>query len=287
MVFGYCVEFLFNFLYNLVCNDILGYCEEKGRFLMLNIQFEYFNHFTLTPRRYVQEHNHNCYELAYYYDGNGETSAAKKTYKYHPYTYAIYRPYVMHTETHYNTSSIFDIGFSIDSSCPFQPETGIYEDSEKTIWSLIKKIRSEMGQKKSYYNYSVELFTAQLLLTHQRWYGRELNSFNPMYYIYKYIDENFIQDIDITTLAEMSGYSYDYFRHLFKEEAGVSPKNYIIDKRINFAKKLLLEMNISVSEVAHRCGFSTGSQFTVIFKERTGASPLQYKKSYKHYDLEN
>jgi AraC family transcriptional activator of pobA len=248
---------------------------------MLNVQFEYFNHYSLTSSRYVQEHNHNCYELAYYYDGSGETSAEKSIYKYHPYTYAIYRPYVMHTEIHYDTTSVFDIGFTIDSNCPFQLETGLYDDSEKSIWNIIKKIRSEMSLKKGFYNVAVELHTAQLLLAHHRGYGREGNCFNPMYYIYKYIDENFIQDIDIQTLAEMSGYSYDYFRHLFREEAGVSPKNYIIDKRICLAKKLLLEMNISILEIAQKCGFSNGSQFTVIFKDRTGISPLQYRKSFK------
>ena len=102
-----------------------------------------------------------------------------------------------------------------------------------------------------------------------------------MYYIYKYIDENFIQDIDIQTLAEMSGYSYDYFRHLFKEESGVSPKNYIIDKRINFAKKLLTESENTISEVAQKSGFSNGPQFTVIFKDRTGLSPMQFRKTFK------
>lgn len=251
---------------------------------MLDVQFEYLNHYTLSPKRYVQEHNHNCYELVYYYDGTGETSAEKKVYKYHPYTYAIYRPYVMHTETHYDTSSVFDIGFLIDSGSPFQPQTGIYEDNEKSIWSIVKKIRAEMSQKKGFYNVAVELYTAQLLLSHQRGHARDLNSFNPMYYIHKYIEENFVQDIDIQTLAEMSGYSYDYFRHLFKEEVGISPKNYIIDKRISFAKKLLSETNTTISEIAQKSGFSNGPQFTVIFKERTGLSPAQYRKSIKISD---
>jgi AraC family transcriptional activator of pobA len=131
--------------------------KRKVRF-MLNVQFEYFNHFILLPSRYVQEHNHNCYELVYFYDGNGETSAENNVYKYHPYTYAVYRPYVMHTETHYDTSSVFDVGFFIDTNCPFQPETGIYDDCEKSVWAFIKKINSEMSLKKSFYNVAVELY---------------------------------------------------------------------------------------------------------------------------------
>ena len=171
---------------------------------------------------------------------------------------------------------MFNIGFFIDSNCPFQPQTGIYEDREKSVWSIIKKIRSEMSQKKGFYNVAVELFSAQILLVHQRYYGRDNNSFNPMYYIYKYIDENYVQDINIQTLSEMSGYSYDYFRHIFKEDSGVSPKNYILDKRINLAKKILQDSNTSVSEIAQKCGFSNGSQWFMVHKMRPAFKVLQF-----------
>lgn len=248
------------------------------------VQFEYLYHYIHTSRRFIQEHNHSCYELVYYYDGTGETQIDRNTvYKYQPYTYAIYKPYDLHTETHYDSSSVFCIGFHLESRCPFKLEAGVYEDMEKSVWGIIKKIRSEISLKNDFYNIAVELYTSQIAIIHQRRHGKKASPFDSMNYIYKFLDENFAQDINIDTLVEMSGYSYDYFRHLFKEAVGVSPNNYILDKRIGYAKQLLADGRSSVSEIAGLCGFQSSSQFAVIFKKRTGMPPLQYRKDFRKY----
>lgn len=247
---------------------------------MFTIRFEYLSRFVHTTRRYVKEHNHGCYELVYYLDGQGETCVNQETvYPYGPGTYMIYNPYDLHTETHSTDSTVYCLGFYLTQDSVFHPQTGIYRDENQSVWRLIDKIFEEIGEKRDLYPVAARLYTCELLLIHHRRYGAFAPSYDSMNYIYRFLEENFSNDICLKTLVDMSGYSYDYFRHLFKESFGVSPKNYILDKRITYGKQLLKEKSIPVSEIAHLCGFSTVSQFNSIFKKRVGVSPLQFKKN--------
>ena len=56
-----------------------------------------------------------------------------------------------------------------------------------------------------------------------------------------------------------------------------SPNNYVLNSRINYAKRLLLEPESRVSEVAFKCGFSDPKYFSKCFKTATGKTPSEYK----------
>ncbi|MNG21073.1 Exoenzyme S synthesis regulatory protein ExsA [compost metagenome] len=75
----------------------------------------------------------------------------------------------------------------------------------------------------------------------------------------------------------MADYSYDRFRHLFKQTYGVSPGEYILNKRIKHAIELLLHTHISITSIAMECGFSTDAQFCTLFKREIGESPRSYR----------
>ena len=67
---------------------------------------------------------------------------------------------------------------------------------------------------------------------------------------------------------------------LFKKSFGTTPYTYVLLKKISFAKKLLIDTNLSVKEIATKLCFSDEYYFSNIFKEKVGCSPLQYRKSY-------
>lgn len=248
---------------------------------MLTSHFEYISHFYHTNRKYISKHNHSCYELVYYCNGTGETCFDnKRPLFYSPNHYVIYQPYDYHTETHYSDSFVYCIGFNIDSKHPLRPNRGIYHDADCTILPLVEKLSSEVIEKMAFYDFAAESLLNQILITHQRSYSANHESIDAIQYIIKFIDENFTQNINLSLLCEMSGYSYDYFRHLFKEKVGISPKTYILNKQISHAKQLLIKEQMPVSQVAERCGFSNSSQFNVIFKKQVGMSPLQFKKEH-------
>lgn len=83
---------------------------------------------------------------------------------------------------------------------------------------------------------------------------------------------------DVSSLAKMSGVSEAYFRRLFVNKYGMSPKEYIINLRINYAKSLLLAGEFAVSKVALMCGYSDPAYFSREFSHRVGVAPKDYKK---------
>lgn len=84
-------------------------------------------------------------------------------------------------------------------------------------------------------------------------------------------------------LASQSGISEIYFRRIFKEMFGTTPKQYILGLRIKKACKLLIESSASVSEIAEECGFSSVYHFCRSFKDNTGLTPSEYSKQNKSY----
>ena len=98
----------------------------------------------------------------------------------------------------------------------------------------------------------------------------------------RYIDENFQMDLDMHKIAEETYYSYERFRHVFKEQTGVSPHKYVNNKRVELAAFLMeIYPGVSVSSIAKECGFSGVSQFSNAFKAKMGISPMDYKQKLK------
>ena len=101
-----------------------------------------------------------------------------------------------------------------------------------------------------------------------------------------YIQEHY-GEIGITNeaLAEISGMSTVYFRKLFTKRYGLSPMKYISNIRIENAKNLLLEGNLSTSEIAEAVGFSSVYSFSRAFKNATEISPTEFIKKNKNFSL--
>ncbi len=95
-----------------------------------------------------------------------------------------------------------------------------------------------------------------------------------------YIHENF-WDADISNgfLASLTNISEVYFRKLFVKTFSTTPHEYIVNLRIEKAKRMLLEGK-NVSETAQLCGFSNLYYFSGAFKKIVGASPSEYVKTY-------
>ena len=60
----------------------------------------------------------------------------------------------------------------------------------------------------------------------------------------------------------------------------ISPKEYIITRRLNEASAMLLEGELSVSEIARSVGYADYTQLTRLFKVKTGMSPQEYRNKY-------
>ena len=85
-------------------------------------------------------------------------------------------------------------------------------------------------------------------------------------------------ELTVAELALTCNISEAYFRRLFEAKFGVSPKEYIIEKRIGYAKQLLETGEVSVNDTAFLCGYSETTHFSREFTKRVGVSPNEYKK---------
>lgn len=86
------------------------------------------------------------------------------------------------------------------------------------------------------------------------------------------------EDISLSRMSETVDLSAAYFSHLFKVSTGISFKKYVNMIRVEYAKRLLEEKELSVLEVGFESGFNTPSQFIRVFKDQVGTVPSKYKK---------
>lgn len=94
------------------------------------------------------------------------------------------------------------------------------------------------------------------------------------------IEEKYSEPLSIDDIITNIPLSKYHFIRIFKQIMGVTPYHYLTNYRINTAKILLRSEDISIGEVAERCGFSDTSNFICQFKKHTGQKPLEYKKAF-------
>lgn len=106
----------------------------------------------------------------------------------------------------------------------------------------------------------------------------EKNKQDPVNAALQIIDYNFCTDISLEQVAESLCVTPAYLSRRFAEQVGVSPKKYILTKRIERAKELLQLSNINIFEVSNSIGYEDQFYFCRIFKKMTGVSPSDYRK---------
>lgn len=95
-----------------------------------------------------------------------------------------------------------------------------------------------------------------------------------------FIHQNYKKEnISIETLAKTTSVSESYFRREFKRLYSVSPGQYIINLKLEYATQLLQSRLYTVSEVAEKSGFADTKYFSRLFKKRFAKSPSQYKNT--------
>ena len=97
---------------------------------------------------------------------------------------------------------------------------------------------------------------------------------SPLDEVLLYIERHFAQELTLRTLAEIYRCSPSKLSHDFKEKFGVSPLRYVLDYRLDYARRLLRgEGQLTVKSIAHAAGFADASYFGRAYRERFGISP--------------
>lgn len=93
----------------------------------------------------------------------------------------------------------------------------------------------------------------------------------------EYIDANFTKKLTLAELADKCFYNTAYLGRIFKNTFNMTLHEYINEKRIEYAKKLLSETEETVSFIATSVGYADEKQFFKVFKEKEGCTPKQYR----------
>jgi len=92
------------------------------------------------------------------------------------------------------------------------------------------------------------------------------------------IESRLDADLSLQELAAEVGYSRSHFLRAFHATTGVTPHRYVLNRRIDRARQLLGETNMSIAQVAYCCGFSSQAHLTLAFRKACGLTPGEYRR---------
>ncbi|WP_372714907.1 helix-turn-helix transcriptional regulator, partial [Ilyobacter sp.] len=157
---------------------------------------------------------------------------------------------------------------------------------KKIQWRLDSSIISKLDNLVSYKNSRVILlnFITDVVLSllgeeHRLNFTRIID--NDLKKIMAYIDHNIDNNISVAQIKREFGLNKNNLASLFSDNFEVSPSKYIINKKLENASNLLLDTDLSVTDIAFKFNFSSGSKFSSHFKKKYSLTPLQFKKKFE------
>ncbi len=178
----------------------------------------------------------------------------------------------------YDSEVIIAIHFNIINRTVDKPEEVLVNSG--TVDNILYKMHSAWCGRKTGYRYEctsmLYKLLSEIIIPEKR-----TEAYMTLEKSIEYIKDNLRSKMTVKQLSDMCSISETYYRRLFKKEFGLSPVEYINNKRILMAKEMLLSGYFSVSETAYECGFSETRYFNAVFKNSTGMSPTQFIHSFQ------
>ncbi len=157
-------------------------------------------------------------------------------------------------------------------------ENGIFSyDFRPQLLPLIEKVISGShpmsGMEALSYAFSIlAMHVPQESLSRGSQYVRQAKS---------YVESNVGRNISVRDVAEAVNIHDRYLYNLFMKKEGVSPKEYILRRKLEIAEDLLLHTNLTVSEIAQAAGFADLYSFSRLFKRKRGIAPTDLRNARK------
>ncbi len=157
----------------------------------------------------------------------------------------------------------------------------------KKIQKLIRLFKTEYKDKKLGYHLILQNITNYLALIllrqvnsdvfHQE-EGCQKTEKTNISRVIEFLTEHYYDEFSLEHIAQMANLSPYHFIRVFKSETGKTPYVYLMDVKMERAKKMLRANDHSVTEICFLCGFSNLSHFSTVFKQKIGVSPKAYRK---------
>ena len=203
--------------------------------------------------------------------GFGFFRIGDKEYRVKPGEMFVIPPYV---ETYYEADSVNPwsyiwIGFTADGKLPKELSDTIVCPEAESIFVSMKKCADYSLGRSAYL--AARLWDLFALLSED-----ENHKYSYVEKALEFIHSNYMHDITVEKIAQYLNLDRTYFSVIFKKEIGQSPKQYLVDYRMNIAAALIIKRQIGISVVANSVGYSDLYTFSKMFKRHFGVSPSNY-----------
>lgn len=155
------------------------------------------------------------------------------------------------------------------------------------VYSQIDNLPSEENRFKQYLNllkllHDISLCEGIRTLASTSFAGQEKKEENQKIIdIKNFINEHFSETVSLPQLSKMANMSPVSFSRYFKQQTGKNISDYIIEIRLGYASKLLLDSSKPVSQISTESGFNNLSNFNRIFKKKKGITPKVFRSHYR------
>ncbi|MBP1963645.1 helix-turn-helix domain-containing protein [Paenibacillus aceris] len=122
------------------------------------------------------------------------------------------------------------------------------------------------------------LVTEIIISLLETYYQQPYASAHTFDWITSYFSHHLSDPITLEDMAARANLSISRFSIMFKQRYGISPHQYLMNMRVNHAKELLTNTDLSQESIASYCGFADLHHFSKTFKKRTGLTPGEHKK---------
>lgn len=245
-------------------------------------------------------HSHPFSELFYVVNGQGAFLAEGSEFPVKRNDMVIINPHVQHTEKSlpgapldYIVLGIEGLSFAFEkiaaarSGESAQTPSGTvskYNVSKTNVCTCLNLMLEEVSRQEEDYETVCQNLLEVLLISmlrsgslsvvpdNSRLLNRECTQ------IKNYLDANYSETITLDSLAALTHMNKYYLAHTFTKYVGLSPINYLLQKRIQEGKSLLESTSYSIAQISDLLGFSSQSYFSQAFRKATGMTPMQYRK---------
>lgn len=158
---------------------------------------------------------------------------------------------------------------------------------ENPFGELLPKIYN-LFHKKEGYSETCRHFALGIYFLLQRMIVERNEKQNPIkkqrerlvYKILDYINEHYAEPLTLEKISAEFYISKSNLSHAFKKEVGLSPMQYMMQRRIGEAQSLLVETSTAIQDIEYKLGFSDSAHFSKMFKKYVGVTPNEYRKYF-------
>ena len=246
-------------------------------------------------------HEHSYFEMYYLIDGECDLSVADNTYSLTSGTLIFLPKNVFHQTKYPSTTSHtrLYIEFTDDYIKDLADKFGktwldnhlfnklmyISDSLRPNINNIIENIIEESKKRDDFSQYIIKIYFHELLIQilryHKEFFGLSQDRVpitdDVIQRATNYIINNYSQNISINTLASMFHLNPSYFSKKFKTITGTGFKEFLNNIRLNHSEKMLLETNISITNIASKCGYDNSNYYGDAFKKKNGVSPTYFR----------